>query len=256
MKRRLLAHLEAYGYFLLLASLIVGIWEACARMAWLPPYILPAPTAIGRALAANSRLLFLTHLPVTLREVGTGFLLSAVGGSLLAAGMRAWKPLEKALYPFLVISQTLPLITLAPVFILWFGYSLTSKAAVVVLTAFFPVVVGTYDGLADGNRDYRELLQAMGATRREIFRKVRVPFALPSFFSGLKLAAVYSVVGATIGEWLGGNAGLGYYSRRMSANLQTADMFAAVLLLSATGIICFLSIVLLEKLCCNRRKLL
>ncbi|WP_058303050.1 ABC transporter permease [Gorillibacterium timonense] len=254
MKRRWLAHLNAYGYFLLLAALLLALWEAFAHMGWMPPFTPPAPTAIGRALLANSQLLLLTHLPVTLREVGAGFLLSVAGGLLLAAGMRAWRPLDKALYPLIVISQTLPLITLAPVFILWFGYSLLSKVAVVVLTAFFPVVVGAYDGLAQGSREYRELLQAMGASRREIFFKVRVPFALPSFFSGLKLAAVYSVVGATIGEWLGGNAGLGYYSRRMSANLQTAEMFAAVLLLSVTGILCFLVIILVEKLCCKRRK--
>jgi len=252
-RRRSFPRFENYGYFLLFAALLLGLWEAAARMGLMPAFILPAPSAIGRALVANSRLLFLTHLPVTLREVAVGFLLSAAGGTLLAVAMRAWRPLDKALYPLLIVSQTLPLITLAPVFILWFGYSLTSKVAVVFLTAFFPVVVGAYDGLADTSREYRELLLAMGASRREVYFKIRVPFALPSLFSGLKLAAVYSVVGATIGEWLGGNAGLGYYSRRMSANLQTADMFAAVLLLSVTGILCFLGVAGLEKLCCSRR---
>ena len=240
-------------YFLPTAALLLLLWEGAVRLGLVPPFILPAPIEIARALADNSRLLLTVHLPVTLREVGVGFALSAAGGAFIGAAMRAWRPLDKALYPLLVVSQTLPLIALAPVFILWFGYSLTSKVAVVFLTAFFPVAVGAYDGLAETDREYRELLRAMGASRGEIYRKVRIPFALPSLFSGLKLAAVYSVVGATIGEWLGGNAGLGYYSRRMSANLQTAEMFAAVLLLSLTGILGFLAIAGLEKLCCTRR---
>ncbi|MEO3946425.1 ABC transporter permease [Gorillibacterium sp. CAU 1737] len=246
---------EAYGPFLILAALLAAVWELAAHLNAVPAYILPSPSAILRALFENRRLLLATHLPVTVNEVVIGLALSTVGGTLLAAGMKAWRPLERALYPMLVISQTLPLITLAPVFILWFGYSLAGKVAIAVLTAFFPIVVGAYDGLSRDCSAYVELLRAMGATRREIFLKVRVPFALPAYFSGLKLAAVYSVVGATIGEWLGGSAGLGYYSRRMSANLHTAEMFAAVLLLSVLGILGFSLIARLETKFVNRRNL-
>ncbi|MNE71746.1 putative aliphatic sulfonates transport permease protein SsuC [compost metagenome] len=130
---------------------------------------------------------------------------------------------------------------------MWFGYTLGGKVAVVFLTAFFPVVVGTYDGLHKSGEQYRELLLTLGANRRQLLDKIQIPLALPAFFSGLKLSIVYCVIGATIGEWLGGSKGLGYYSRRMAGNLQSAEMFAAVCLLSALGVILFLCILVTEK---------
>ncbi|MNN24161.1 putative aliphatic sulfonates transport permease protein SsuC [compost metagenome] len=136
---------------------------------------------------------------------------------------------------------------------MWFGYTLWSKVAVVFLTAFFPVVVGTYDGLHKRGEIYRELLLTLGATRWDILRKTQIPLALPSFFSGLKLSIVYCVIGATIGEWLGGSRGLGYFSRRMAGNLQSAEMFAAVFLLSALGVVLFLGVAGLEKYILKKR---
>jgi putative hydroxymethylpyrimidine transport system permease protein len=157
------------------------------------------------------------------------------------------RPLEKVLYPFLVISQTIPLIAISPIFIMWFGYSIWSKIAVTILTAFFPIVVSTYDGLKSGGAEYRELLLTMGANRWDLFKKIQVPLGLPIFLSGLKMSVVYCVVGATVGEWLGASEGLGYFSRRMSGNLQADAVFAAVFLLSLMGIVLFLLIGLLEK---------
>ena len=130
---------------------------------------------------------------------------------------------------------------------MWFGYSIWSKIAVTILTAFFPIVVSTYDGLKTGGEEYRELLLTMGANRWQIFIKIQVPLALPTFFSGLKMSVVYCVVGATIGEWLGASEGLGYFSRRMSGNLQADAVFAAIFLLSLLGIVLFLLIGFIEK---------
>ncbi|AIQ12730.1 ABC transporter permease [Paenibacillus durus] len=242
-----------YGAFLLLLLLILAVWEAAVRSGYVPSFILPAPSSIWTALVQNTGLLLGTHLPTTLEEVVVGCLMSLVGGILLGIGMHLSKALEKALYPFIIISQTIPLIALSPIFIMWFGYSLWSKVAVVFLTAFFPVVVGVYDGLAKSGGAYKELLLTMGASRRQLLVKIGIPLALPSFFSGLKLSVVYCVIGATIGEWLGGTRGLGYYSRRMAGSLHSAEMFAAIALLSGLGVVLFLAVRLLEHQILKKR---
>ncbi|MCL6603691.1 MAG: ABC transporter permease [Paenibacillus sp.] len=245
--------LRQYGLSLLLFLILLISWESAVRVKWIPSFILPAPTSICNALIENRKLLFGLHLPATLQEVLVGFIISVILGSLLGTGMDMSSRLEKAFYPFIILSQTIPLIALSPIFIFWFGYSLAGKVAVVFLTAFFPIVVGSFDGLRKGAEGYRELLLTMGASRWQLLRKIQIPLALPSFFSGLKLSIVYCVIGATIGEWLGGSKGLGYFSRRMAANLQSDDMFAAVFLLSALGLGLFLILVLLEKIIFMKR---
>lgn len=241
------------GAFLLLSLPVLALWEAAVRTELVPSFILPAPSSIWTALVRNAGLLLGTHLPATLEEVAIGCLMSVAGGILLGTGMHLSRTLEKALYPLIIVSQTIPLIALSPIFIMWFGYSLWSKVAVVFLTAFFPVVVGVYDGLGKSRGAYQELLLTMGASRRQLLLKIGVPLALPSFFSGLKLTAVYCVIGATIGEWLGGTRGLGYYSRRMAGSLHSAEMFAAIALLSALGIALFLAVRLLEHQILKKR---
>jgi putative hydroxymethylpyrimidine transport system permease protein len=247
MKTNLKKWTEDYGLFILVVVFLLSIWEWVVREGWIPSFILPSPSAIWESLLNNSQLLFGVHLPITLEEVIAGFALSVIGGVILGVGMHFYRPLEKILYPFLVISQTIPLIAISPIFIMWFGYSIWSKIAVTILTAFFPIVVSTYDGLKSGGDEYRELLLTMGANRWELFKKIQVPLALPIFLSGLKMSVVYCVVGATVGEWLGASEGLGFFSRRMSGNLQADAVFAAVFLLSLMGIVLFLLISLLEK---------
>ncbi|WP_449600814.1 ABC transporter permease [Paenibacillus sp. Marseille-Q9583] len=245
-------YLNNYGPFILLLLFILVIWESAVRLHLIPAFILPAPSSIGIALIEHRQLLR-PHLLVTLQEILVGFVLSVICGSLLGTGMFLFRPLEKAIYPFLIISQTIPLIALSPIFIMWFGYTLWSKVAVVFLTAFFPVVVSTYDGLRTSGQAYKDLLLTFGANRWQLLAKTQIPLALPSFFSGLKLSIVYCVIGATIGEWLGGSKGLGYFSRRMAGNMQSAEMFAAVFLLSALGVVLFLMIALLEPLFLKKR---
>ncbi|WP_042127010.1 ABC transporter permease [Paenibacillus sp. FSL R5-0345] len=244
--------LDNYGPFILLVLFVVAIWESAVRLYWIPAFILPAPSAIGIALIEHRQLLG-QHLLATLQEILVGFVLSVICGALLGTGMFLFRPLEKAIYPFLIISQTIPLIALSPIFIMWFGYTLWSKVAVVFLTAFFPVVVSTYDGLRTSGQAYKDLLLTFSANRWQLLTKTQIPLALPSFFSGLKLSIVYCVIGATIGEWLGGSKGLGYFSRRMAGNMQSDEMFAAVFLLSALGVMLFLMIALLEALFLKKR---
>jgi putative hydroxymethylpyrimidine transport system permease protein len=247
MKASLKKWTEQYGLFLIVVILFVSIWEWVVRQGMIPSFILPAPSAIWGSLQENRQLLFEVHLPATVKEVLIGFVLSVIGGLSLGVAMHFSRSIEKVLYPFLVISQTVPLIAISPIFIMWFGYSIWSKIAVTILTAFFPIVVSTYDGLKSGGSEYRELLLTMGANRWTIFKKIQIPMALPAIFSGLKLSVVYCVVGATVGEWLGASEGLGYFSRRMSGNLQADSVFAAIFLLSLLGIVLFLFIGLLEK---------
>lgn len=236
-----------YGLFFLAVLLMTCLWQWIATKGVVPDFILPGPLAIWTSLVENSRILLLEHLPATLNEVLLGFGLSLGAGLLLGVGMYFSRFLEKVLYPFLVISQTVPLIALSPLFIMWFGYSIWSKVGVTFLIAFFPIVVNTYDGLKAGGTEYRELLMTMGAGRWMIFKKVQLPLALPSILSGLKMSVVYCVVGATIGEWLGASEGLGYFSRRMSSNLQADAVFASIFLLSLMGIVLFLVVSLIEK---------
>lgn len=232
------------------ALLMLGLlaaWEVACRLFRVPAFILPPPSAVAAALWEMREPLFRVHLPVTALEVAVGFVASAVVGVALTAAMRLSPHLARALYPLVVASQTIPVIATSPVFLLWFGYTLTQKVAVTVLISFFTVTVNTYDGLRSADPDLVDLLRAAGATRWQIFTRAEVPSALPLFFSGLKVAAAVSVIGATIGEWLGGEAGLGVFGRRMVSTLRAAPLFASVFLLSLLGIGFFLLIAWVER---------
>lgn len=230
---------QTYSLFIIFASFLLMIIEWLVRSEMIPSFIIPAPTSVIKMILENWRPLVLEHLSATMLEFFIGFLISIIGGVLLAAWMFFSKTVEKMLYPAVLISQMMPIIALSPIFVLWFGYTIWSKVAITILISFFPIVVGTYDGLKSGEKEYIELLRSMGATRWHTFIKLNIPMALPSFFSGVKLATVYALVGATIGEWLGASEGLGYYSRRMSGNLNAEGVFAAITILTIVGILLF-----------------
>lgn len=235
-------YLLSIGIFLLFLLL----WEVTARGIDLA-FILPSPTEVMVRLWELRETLLLVHLPATLSIILVGLSISVLLGVGLASWMSWNKTAERAFYPILIASQTIPVIALAPIFVLWFGYSIWSKVAVTVLITFFPITVNTFDGLRGTSRELRELMRTMGASKKDIFLKLSVPSALPSFFSGLKVAVTLSVIGAAIGEWLGAQEGLGYFSRRMMTQFDGAGVFAPIVLLSLVGILLFISIVLLEK---------
>lgn len=239
--------LKEYSLFFVFSiALLVGV-EWCVRAELIPAFIIPAPTGVVLWMIDNSHALFLEHLPITMLEFFIGFVIATIGGILLALGMFYSTVLEKMLYPAVLISQMIPIIALSPIFVLWFGYEIWSKVAVTVLISFFPIVVGTYDGLKSVDIKYVELMRSMGASSWHIFSKLRIQMALPSLLSGIKLAIVYALVGATIGEWLGASEGLGYYSRRMSGNLNAEGVFAAITILTVMGILLFALITFIEK---------
>lgn len=236
----------------LLAAFLLG-WEAMARSVN-KMFILPSPTSIIRKLWELENPLFLEHLPATLAIVVIGLLISIIVGIGTAVWMSLSPSVEKALYPLIISSQMIPIIALAPIFVLWFGYTIWSKVVVTVLITFFPITVNTFDGLKSGSRELNELMLTMGARKQDIFFKLLVPSALPHFFSGLKVAVTLSVIGAAIGEWLGAQAGLGYFSRRMMTQFDGAAVFAPIVLLSTIGILLFLIVKWLENRMLKWRK--
>lgn len=238
---------QSHTLFLLAFSTVFLIVEWIVQKGLVPPYIIPAPSGVIEAIIQNWRPLILEHLQATMSEFLIGFLISVVGGVSIAVSMFFSKTIEKILYPAVLITQTIPIIALSPIFVLWFGYTIWSKVAVTILISIFPIIVGTFDGLRSTDKEYTDLLRTMGATRWHLFQKLHFPSALPSFFSGLKIAIVAALIGATVGEWLGASQGLGYYSRRMSGDLNAEGVFSAITLLSIIGMILFGIVSLLEK---------
>lgn len=233
-------------YSLIFILILLTMWEVSARIVD-KSFILPTPMDIVWTLWDLKDTLFLHHLPVTLSVIMIGLSISIVLGIGLAISMNLFKSLEKLFYPILITSQTIPIIALAPIFVLWFGYTIWSKVVVTIIITFFPITVSTFDGFRSTDHQLKELLQAMGASRKQIFFKLEVPSALPSFFSGMKVAVPMSVIGAAIGEWLGAQAGLGYFSRRMMTQFDGAGVFAPIVVLSFIGIFLFVFVVFLEK---------
>jgi putative hydroxymethylpyrimidine transport system permease protein len=236
----------------LLISLLLA-WELACRYLRVPAYILPPPSQIARALWTWRGPLLTQHLPATLTETLLGLGISIVLGVVMAVLMHLLPPVSRALYPLVVASQTIPIIALSPVFLFWFGYSLAQKVAVVVLVAFFPVVVNTRDGLRSADPDLLEWMRAAGASRWRTLRMAEAPAALPSFFTGLKMAASVSVIGAVLGEWLGGEKGLGIFGRRAVTTLKSPELFASVVLLALLGEGLFLLAALAERLVLKHR---
>lgn len=245
--------LKYYFSSITIVLFIFIFWEIGAAIVN-KKYILPSPTQIIMKLWELKAVLLFKHLPATMLIIIVGLLISIIIGVGLAVWMNMNKSVEKAFYPLLIASQTIPIIALAPIFVLWFGYSIWSKVIVTVLITFFPITVSTFDGLQSIKRELEELFMTMGASKKEIFFKLSIPTALPFFYSGLKVAVTLSVIGAAIGEWLGAQAGLGYFSRRMMTQFDGAGVFAPIILLSMIGILLFLLVTFLEKISFKWRK--
>lgn len=225
---------------------LLVLWQVGA-MQLNAAYILPTPMQILEKIWELRIPLFTAHLPATLLVTAIGLVISILFGLMLAILMDASPVVSRAIYPIIIASQTIPTTALAPLFVLWFGYSIWSKVLVTVLITFFPITITVYDGLRSVRTDMVELMQTYGASRIQIFCKLKMPWALPYFFSALKMAVPMSLVGAAIGEWLGTQAGLGYFSRRMITQLDGAGVFAPIVVLSVAAMLFAGVLALLEK---------
>lgn len=248
MKRRTLKPRMARALpAVLLAVLALAAWELAVRIFAIPEFLLPGPSAIA-AVFWESRGLLLEHAIPTAGEALAGFLGAVVTG-LLSGVLISRSPLaERALYPWLVASQTLPVIAIAPILVTWFGYGPLPKVLVVVLFCFFPITVATVDGLRATDPDLIRLMRSFGAGRRKTFFMVEAPGALPFLFGGLRLAVTYSVIGAVIGEWVGSSKGLGFLMIQDKAQFEIPRLFAEIAVLSAMGISLFLLVTLVQRL--------
>lgn len=231
---------------LILTFALLMVWQLGA-MEMDTAYILPSPVQVLERLWELRGPLLTAHLPATLLCTGIGLAISIVLGVLLAVLMDAFPTAEKMLYPIIVASQTIPTTALAPLFVLWFGYTIWSKVLVTVLITFFPIAITVFDGFRSAKTDMIDLLRTFGAGKKEIFLRLKLPASLPYFFSAIKMAIPLSIIGAAIGEWLGAQAGLGYFSRRMMTQLDGAGVFAPIVLLSVVAMLAVWIVALIEK---------
>lgn len=227
---------------------LLVIWQLLCTIGVLPSYMLPSPIKVVQAFVSEFPLL-LKNSVITLQEAFIGLILGVSVGFCAAVLMDTFDVLYKAFYPLLIITQTIPSVAIAPLLVLWFGYEMTPKIVLIIISTFFPVTVGLLDGFRSADKDAIGLLRSMGAGRMQIFRYIKFPSALPQLFSGLRIAAAYSVVGAVISEWLGGFGGLGVYMTRVKKAFAFDKMFAVIFLISVISLALMALVGFAEKKC-------
>ena len=229
-------------------AILVLIWEVVAKLEVVPTYILPAPTRIIVTLITNLPMLK-EHIIVTLMEALVGFTISIIFAIAISIVMDSIPIVKKALYPLIITSQTIPIITIAPLFAIWFGFGYLPKVVIVALVCFFPITISLLEGLASVEEDLLNLIKSMGASKVQLYKIVKLPAAMPSFFSGLKISGTYSITGATIGEWVGGKKGLGVYMLRVKNSFATDKVFATIIIITLLSIAALKIISFTEKRC-------
>lgn len=225
---------------------IILLWQFLCTYKIVPPFMLPSPLDVGRALV-NEFPLLLSHAKVTLTQAFIGIFLSIIFSILIAITMDQWEVCQKSLKPLIILSQTIPSIAIGPILVLWFGYGMTPKIILIFTYCFFPLVINIYDGLKSVDTDMVRLFKTMGAGNIKILLWVKIPFAINYFFIGLKVAVSFAIVGSVIAEWLGGNSGLGVYMTRVRKSYAFDKMFAVILFISCLTLLLLFLVELLHK---------
>ena len=223
---------------IIIAAGLVLLWQLIVLLTGAPRYILPGPLPVAKAIASHFSLL-MGHLQTTFLEITLGLILGIFFGISCALAMTILPRLKAWMLPILVISQAIPVFALAPVLVLWLGYGLASKVAMTVLIIFFPVCSSFYYGMQRMDGDLLELARIMHGRRTAILRHIIIPAALPSFASGVRVAAAVAPIGAIVGEWVGSSSGLGFYMLHTNARMQIDLMFAALTVLSVSSLILY-----------------
>ncbi len=235
-----------YGPSIAFVLLIFYFWEIASGNL-ISNRLLPRPSAIFSALSSNWNVIA-PHAYQTILETAIGFIIAIIlgVGTALLLDLTDW--IKRALYPILITSQTIPMIALAPLLLIWFGFDLVPKVIMVVLFCFFPIAIATAQGLASTDKDHLKLFKSMGASYFQLLRYVKFPNALPQFFSGLKIAAAYSITGAIVGEYVGAYQGLGIYMKLAANSQATVLVFAAIFVTTFLSLLLFGLVVIIEKL--------
>jgi len=236
-----------YGPTLLLLALLLLAWQGLASLAAVDDLTLASPAEVVQAFRDDGSLL-LEEAAVTLTEVLLGLAVAIVAGAGFALAMHLVRPLREAAYPLLIASQAIPIVVLAPLFVLAFDYGIGPKLAIVALICFFPLTVNLLDGLRSVEPELLKLMRSLGASRLATLWKVELPSSLPFFFSGLRVAATVSVIGAVFGEWAGAERGLGRLVLLGNNQLQTPRVYAGIVLLTLMALALFALVVLVERL--------
>ena len=237
---------RAWGSAMVLAGLGLVLWEILVRVLNVQTWILP-PVSLILVELVDKPDLFLRHAYVTTQEILIGFAVSITFACTMATAMFWSRLLERSVYPFLIASQTIPVFTLAPMLLIWIGTGMGPKIVVVVLFTFFPVTINLMTGFKSVDSDMVDMFRMLGASRWQMFTKLYVRSALPYFFAGLKVAAVVSVIGAVIGEWVSAASGLGWLIKTSTPKFQTELVFAAIFTLSVMAALMFIAIALLQS---------
>jgi putative hydroxymethylpyrimidine transport system permease protein len=225
--------LPVRAFFVAIA--LIALWQLAVLLLQPPPFILPPPARVYSALLSRPDL-WLVDAPVTLAESLIGLILGTLLGILLALAMSLLPPARRLLLPVMVVSQAIPVFAIAPLLALWFGFGIAAKMVMVTIAIFFPVASAYADGLARTDPNLIDLARLYRAGRVDVVRLLRMPAALPSLVTGVRLAAVYAPIGALFGEWVGASSGLGYAMLFANARAQTDVMFAALFLLVAMSV--------------------
>ena len=226
--------------------IILLLWLVLSETGVVPAYMLPSPVDVLKAFAGDFNII-LRHSAYTLTEAAAGLMMGVLLAFVMATLMDRFIVLDRACYPLMVITQTIPTIAIAPILVLWMGFGMAPKIALVVITTFFPIAVGLLDGYRSVDRDSINLMRSMGAGRVRIFTHLKFPAALPHFFSGLKISASYAVVGALVSEWLGGFNGLGVYMTRVKKAYAFDKMFAVILFIIIISLLLMLLVQCIRK---------
>ncbi|MET7640737.1 ABC transporter permease [Streptomyces sp. NPDC005438] len=227
---------------------VVLVWEFALRPLGVDEYVLPRPSRIADALVTQlGDPMFWTHFQVTVQESLIGYLLGVATALLLGTAISQIRLVERTFMPYIVAFQTVPKVALAPLFVVWFGFGMTSKIVMAAVIAFFPMLVNVIEGLRSADADRIQMLKVFGAGRFQVFRMVRLPSALPFIFAGLDIGIVFAILGAVVGEFIGAKEGLGYLLLQTNYNFDIAGMFAVLIVLSALGLVAHFLIRLLQR---------
>lgn len=225
---------------------LILIWQVVCSLELVPGYMLPSPIQVMQAFINEFNVL-MEHLMISLSEAFLGLGVGILVAFILAVGMDHYRGLHKSLYPLLIISQTVPVIAIAPLLVLWMGYGMAPKVMVIFLVCFFPITISLLDGFKEADRDTIRLMKSMGANAKQIFWHIKLPCALPGFLAGLKVSVSYAVIGAVVAEWLGGTAGLGVYMTRVRKSYAFDKMFAVIFLVSLISLVLMKLVSLVDR---------